>query len=242
MHRGRSHIPRLWRATIYLTHRSLEEHLAGKPIPRLRKLSVRAHLTPRFRSGNIDCDGGLRSQLQQRDDIADSGEDGRRTRTISWTTVAADMRVDGMANASWRLARGELPEGTCDIATAEGVGVTRARQDLQRQQQNEVDIGRSEVGGRFGWYAGAGRGDGESDLQPALSRFQNRAGVISALSSAGSGNIARGADAIPGEQFAIWVSGRTNVQFRDVGSARARCGNRLERRGTPCAVAVAGAQ
>src|SRR5215467_8392320 len=128
------------------------------------------------------------------------------------------MQVDGLADAAWRLARTELPKGVSDIAPAEGADPTATQQDLRKEEE----CARSEAGRCDRWSEGVGRSDGRPDSKPALSRLESRAGVVRAAPSVGSRDITRGADALPGEQFAIWVSGRTDVQFRDVGPAGAR--------------------
>src|SRR5262249_4036498 len=121
---------------------------------------------------------------------------------------------------AWRLARRELPKGVSDIAPAEGADPAATQQDLRKQEEEEC--ARSEAGRGERWSEGVGRSDSRPDSKPALSRLGSRAGVVRAAPSVGSRDVAWGADALPGEQFAIWVSGRADVQFRDVGPAGAR--------------------
>ena len=119
------------------------------------------------------------------------------------------MRVDGLADAAWQLARRELPKGVGDIAPAEGSEVTAPGQDLRRQRQEKC--ARSEAGTSDRWSERAGRSGGRPDSKPALSRLEKRAGVVRAPPSAWSRDIARGADALPGEQFVFRIPGSADI-------------------------------
>ena len=83
--------------------------------------------------GKIGGDGGVRPKLHEGNNRSDSGEGEGRADIVAGTVVAAGMRVDGLANATRRLAGGQLPEGISDLAKAEGARITGARADLPKK-------------------------------------------------------------------------------------------------------------